>query len=80
MSGIITYLPHKEVVKDQSATTKVRIIFDASARLKGQPCLNDILYKGPCLNPELYLFIITIQSVSYRNYRRYRKSTSTSKC
>ena len=56
--GNVTYLPHREVVKDQSVTTKVRIVFDASARLKGQPCLNDILYKGPCLNPELYNLLL----------------------
>ena len=56
--GNVTYLPHREVVKDQSVTTKVRIVFDASARLKGQLCLNDILYKGPCLNPELYNLLL----------------------
>ena len=77
--GNVTYLPHKEVEKDQSITAKVRIVFDDSARLKGQPCLDDILYTGPCLNPELYN-LFTIQSVSYRNYRRYRKSIFTSKC
>ena len=32
--GNITYFPHKEVVKYQSATTKVRIVSDVSARLK----------------------------------------------
>ena len=31
--GNVTYSPHKEVVKDQSATKKFRIVFDASARL-----------------------------------------------
>ena len=51
--GNVTCLPHREVVKDQSVTTKVRIVFDACARLKEQPCLNDILHKGSCLNPEL---------------------------
>ena len=51
--GNVTYLPHREVAKDQSVTTKVWIVFDASARLKEQPCLNDILHKRPCLNPEL---------------------------
>ena len=59
--GNVTYLPHREVVKDQSVTTKVRIIFDASARLKGQPCLNDILHKGPCLNPELYNLLLQLR-------------------
>ena len=52
--GNVTYLPHMEVLKDQSVTTKVQIVFDDSARLKVQPCLDDILYTGPCLNPELY--------------------------
>ena len=37
---------------------KVRIVFDANARLKGQPCLNDILCKGPCLNSELYNLLL----------------------
>ena len=54
--GNVTYLPHKEVVKDQSATTKVRIIVDASPRSKRQPCLNDI--NEPCLNPELYNLLL----------------------
>ena len=56
--GNVTYLPHREVVKDQSFTTKVWIVFDASARLKQQPCLNDILYKGLHLNPELYNLLL----------------------
>ena len=56
--GIVTYLPHSEVAKDQSITTKVWIIFDPSARLKGKPCLNDILYNEPCLNPELYNLLL----------------------
>ena len=43
---------------------KVRIVFNASARLKGQPCLNDILYKGPYLNSELYNLLL-----QFRVYR-----------
>ena len=46
--GNVIYLPHKEVVKDLSVTTKVRTVFDARTKLKGQTCLNDILHKGPC--------------------------------
>ena len=56
--GSTTYLPHKEVVKNESSTTKVRIVFDASAKLKNEVSLNDILYTGPCLNPELYKLLL----------------------
>ncbi|GFU44967.1 integrase catalytic domain-containing protein [Trichonephila clavipes] len=40
------YLPHRSVIKLDSATTKIRPVFDASAREKGKPSLNDCLYKG----------------------------------
>ncbi|GFT61736.1 uncharacterized protein TNCV_2563681 [Trichonephila clavipes] len=40
------YLPHRTVIKLDSATTKIRPVFDASAREKGKPSLNDCLYKG----------------------------------
>jgi len=36
------YLPHRPVVKE-SGTTKVRPVFDASARERGQPSLNQCL-------------------------------------
>ena len=52
--GNVTYLPHKEVIKNECTTTKVRIVFDTSAKLKHEVSLNDILYTGPCLNAELY--------------------------
>ncbi|GFW42303.1 DUF1758 domain-containing protein [Trichonephila clavipes] len=36
----------RPVVKLDSATTKIRPVFNASAREKGKPSLNDCLYKG----------------------------------
>ena len=39
------YLPHRPVVKE-GGTTRVRPVFDASAKERGQPSLNQCLEKG----------------------------------
>ncbi|MCP9260663.1 Pao retrotransposon peptidase family protein [Dirofilaria immitis] len=51
--GIIYYLPHHEVVTPNTSTTKLRIVYDASAHLKGMKSLNDVLYRGPITLPDL---------------------------
>ncbi|GFT73260.1 putative RNA-directed DNA polymerase from transposon X-element [Trichonephila clavipes] len=43
------YLPHRPVMKQASRTMKIRPVFDASARDKSQPSLNDCLNRGPNL-------------------------------
>ena len=47
------YLPHFPVIKPEKETTKVRIVFDASARYKGQS-LNDLIQQGPKLQRDLF--------------------------
>ena len=42
----VHYLPHHAVVQQDKATTKIRIVHDASAKTTG-PSLNDCLYTGP---------------------------------
>uniref|UniRef100_A0A914YCB1 Integrase catalytic domain-containing protein n=1 Tax=Panagrolaimus superbus TaxID=310955 RepID=A0A914YCB1_9BILA len=51
---IVHYLSHHAVVTPQKATTKVRMVFDASAKLsKDAPSLNDCIYRGPIDLPEI---------------------------
>ncbi|VDM93230.1 unnamed protein product [Onchocerca ochengi] len=47
--GVIHYLPHHEVLTPNKATTKLRIVYDASAHLKEFRSLNEVLYRGPVL-------------------------------
>ena len=53
--GKVHYLPHHEVIRVDKDTTKLRIVYDASARSgRNTPSLNDCLYAGPPLSPLIY--------------------------
>uniref|UniRef100_A0A1I8BIN4 Integrase catalytic domain-containing protein n=1 Tax=Meloidogyne hapla TaxID=6305 RepID=A0A1I8BIN4_MELHA len=43
------FLPHHPVI----TTKKVRIVYDASAKIRGGKSLNELLYRGPIIMPEL---------------------------
>ncbi|XP_014673356.1 PREDICTED: uncharacterized protein LOC106813672 [Priapulus caudatus] len=49
----IFYLPHRPVVKESRTSTKVRPVFDASAKGSNGVSLNDCLETGPSLIPSL---------------------------
>ena len=52
-SDQVYYLPMHGVVKEASTTTKLRVVFDASARSSSGISLNDQLLPGPNLYPHL---------------------------
>ena len=53
--GKVHYIPHHEVIRVDKETTKLRVVYDASARAgRNSPSLNDCLYAGPPLSPYIY--------------------------
>lgn len=52
------YLPHHAVIREDKATTKLRVVFDASSHEDGCPSLNSCLLTGPNLNPDLLSVLI----------------------
>ncbi|KAH8406925.1 hypothetical protein KR222_008080, partial [Zaprionus bogoriensis] len=48
------FLPHHCVLKEQSTTTKLRVVFDGSASSSTGYSLNDVLMAGPTIQPKLF--------------------------
>ena len=57
------YLPHHGVIREDKQTTRLRIVFDGSAKEPNQLSVNDCLDKGP--NLTLNIFDILIKFRSY---------------
>ena len=55
------YMPHHVVFKAESMTTKVRVVFNASASQAGCESLNALLDLGPSLLPSLAGLLIRFQ-------------------
>ena len=49
------YIPHHPVITPSKTTTKVRVVYDASAKTRiSNKSLNECLYRGPVMLPSLY--------------------------
>ncbi|XP_049315814.1 uncharacterized protein LOC125779230 [Bactrocera dorsalis] len=59
------YLPHHAVIKPDKKTTKVRVVFNASKSSSSGNSLNDILFTGPALQPDLMLLILNWRIYKY---------------
>ncbi|XP_075157958.1 uncharacterized protein LOC142231226 [Haematobia irritans] len=57
-SGPSYYLPHHGVVRPESTTTKLRVVFNASSPTSTGVSLNDILYTGPVLQKDLVALVV----------------------
>ena len=57
-----SYLPHQAVIRQETETTKLRIVYDASAKEgKHRISVNDCLHVDPLPNPLLFDIFSKIQ-------------------
>ncbi|XP_018359711.1 PREDICTED: uncharacterized protein LOC108758964 [Trachymyrmex cornetzi] len=59
------YMPHHAVIKESSNTTKVRVVFDASAKTNNGTSLNDVLMTGPIIQDKLFSHLIRFRAYKY---------------
>lgn len=59
------YMPHHAVVKDSSLTTKLRVVFDGSAKSGNGASLNDALMVGPVLQQDLFSIVTRLRFHKY---------------
>lgn len=52
------YLPHHCVQRAESTTTSLRVVFNASAKTSTGHSLNDVMYRGPNLQQDLFKLIL----------------------
>ncbi|XP_011860315.1 PREDICTED: uncharacterized protein LOC105557632 [Vollenhovia emeryi] len=59
------FLPHQAVVKETSASTKVRVVFDASSNDNKGLSLNDTLHKGPIIQSDSFSIVLRFRCFRY---------------
>lgn len=59
------YLPHHAVIKQTSLTTKLRVVFDGSAKSTSGFSINDALMVGPVLQQDLFSIVLRFRTHRY---------------
>ena len=73
------YLPHRAVARENAETTKLRVVYDASAHAHNDaPSLNDCLHAGPPLQNQLWS-VLTRNAAQYGCHRGHTESVSSDK-
>lgn len=59
------YLPHHPVLKEDSVTTKIRVVFDGSAKTSTGISLNECLMVGPTIQNDLFTLLSKFRMYKY---------------
>lgn len=59
------FLPHHSVIREQSTSTKLRVVFDGSMKSSSGLSLNDTMYKGYIVQPDLYDILLRFRSLKF---------------
>ena len=55
------YIPHHCVIRPESVSTKLRVVYDASAKTSSGQSLNDILLVGPTIQQDLIITLLSFR-------------------
>lgn len=64
-TGISYYLPHHGVTREQSSTTKLRVVFNASAETTAGVSFNQLQMVGPVVQNDLFSILIRFRQHVY---------------
>ena len=56
------YLPHHAIVRSDKDTTKIHVVYDASAKTDCKPSLNECLLVGPKFNQKIFDLLVRFRS------------------
>jgi len=59
------YIPHHCVLRPDSSTTKLRVVFNASSRTSAGCSLNESMYTGPKLQPDIQIVLLRARLWKY---------------
>ena len=59
------FMPHHPVIRPESLTTKLRVVFDASCKSSNGVSLNDTMLVGPKLQPDLFEILTKFRFYRY---------------
>ncbi|XP_057339388.1 uncharacterized protein LOC130676895 [Microplitis mediator] len=59
------YLPHHGVLREQSTSTKLRVVFNGSSKTSSQVSLNDIMHTGPKTQSDIFDVLLYIRQHKY---------------